>query len=339
MPDLGQFSISRTYHYDIKDVRKYENHCIKLLDYKLDIFTADDILNFFINTGLFFNDEIHADFPVEKVFQYAYKLLSSFIFNNLSLNFSAMQIALSILCITREHFKFNEERSEFLLHFYGFSKDHFILDCIDTVKSEECSKLNTGNLITPFVREKEKSHTTKVMINVMAVQEKLRIKAEDKEKEKEIELENSISKNIIPIISFVSSNHSSSKNILQIPPLNSNSNSKDKKLNFLSSSKFKYTRAQPKGNLLTANSNHSNASTSSNASSRSMSKCSNPNSNRSKNHSQSNNKPEISDNCLAASLNINKSTNFNKLTSLYKLKSKFRRSSVDFKNNINKENV
>jgi hypothetical protein len=326
VPDLCRFSITQNDYYDLKDVRKYENHCIKFLDYKLDFFTSYDILTYIINIGLFFNDEIHSDYPVEKVFLYAYKLLNHFVFNNLSLKFNPLQIGISIMCLTRERFKFDEERTDFLLNFYGYKKDYFY-ECMNVIKLEEISKMN---IITPFVREREKSHTTKAMVNMIAVQEKLKNRLEEAESEKSMNLLTksvsskgsylSIYTNLKKIDSAKSGNSSNS----------SKSNSKEKNLKVCGLvGKLKLSNS--KGRVLAISSaNHSNASTSSNVSSKSLNKYSSY-SNRSKDLSLI--LPKINVNSKTDSENsLNKSTNFNKLSAFYN-HSKFHKNSDDL--NIN----
>lgn len=314
VPDLSRLSITHNEYYDLKDVRKYENHCIKFLDYKLDFFTSYDILTSIINIGLFFNDEINQDVIVDKIFAYAYKLLNHFVLNNMSLKFTSIQIGFSILCLTRERFKLDEERTNFLLKFYEFNKDYF-MECMTIIKIEEISKIN---LITPFVRDRDKSHTTKVMVNISAVQEKLKNKLEEAEIEKNMNM-NILAKSVSTKFSYLSihnnlkyidsarSTHQSTKS--------SKSNSIEN--NSKTSGKTKLKLINSKGLVLGVSSAcHSNASTSSNVSSKSLNKYPCYSSKRSKYSTLILPKIVVNSKCEIEN-SLNKSTNFNKLSSFY----------------------
>lgn len=159
MPDLNNFSCSSSsFFFNVRDVRKYEDFCVKSLNYELNLFTPYSILQFFINSGIIFEDEVNSNsvsfdesdscnsFSTEMAYNYAYKLLYSFMCNSKCLDYSPLQIALAIIYQTRYHFGYDNEKTELLFNtIYGYdTKSAFITDCLNTIRAEECFFANSN---------------------------------------------------------------------------------------------------------------------------------------------------------------------------------------------------
>lgn len=211
MPDLSTFTSSNAhYYYNIKDVRKYEEFCLKCLNYKLGCYTAYSILRYFLNLGIVFEDEFEIFIDSESnsersdisscrdtiglIYSYSYDLIKTIIKDNKSLLFNQMQLALSIIVLTRDNFKFEKEKTKLLLIIYGYDYNYFS-ECMNYCRNltntnqENNSSINNkpfilnykqnGSVISShnnFSSDKKQSNTSKELIDLSKnIEEKLKL--------------------------------------------------------------------------------------------------------------------------------------------------------------------
>lgn len=135
IPDLACFSSSiNRYYYSLKDVRKYEDFCVKQLNYKLDYYTAIDILEHVLSNGFIFSDEILSPCHIEKMYKYAYSTLSSFISDSKSLEYDPLHIAFCCVFMTRSNFALELYRMAEINSFYGVDFESYS-DCLNTMQT------------------------------------------------------------------------------------------------------------------------------------------------------------------------------------------------------------
>jgi hypothetical protein len=126
IPEYSTFASNTSkFYFTIKDVRKYEDYLIKVLDYKLDYYTPYCITSFFIQHGIVFNDEIlllNGCKPLE-LEQKCYEVLNLFIQENQFLEYSSIQIALAVVLLVRDNY--NLERNKMQLFYQLFKLEEF----------------------------------------------------------------------------------------------------------------------------------------------------------------------------------------------------------------------
>lgn len=114
----------------LKEIEVSEIYCLTLLDYKLNWFTPYQCLEFFLNSGIFFKEELSATLntcpktyksvvqitvldKVESAYQLSFNILNFVISDLRSLEFRPEHIACSIISIIRSQFNLNKWHNNF----------------------------------------------------------------------------------------------------------------------------------------------------------------------------------------------------------------------------------
>ena len=108
----------------IDEIRTSEVQCLTLINHNLYIYSVYDWVNIFLNNGIIFEDEIMDINGIDKFYIYTQKILTFITSKIYFCRYSSIQIALSIIQITREKFanknlKPSEKLYELLLSIYG----------------------------------------------------------------------------------------------------------------------------------------------------------------------------------------------------------------------------
>ena len=92
------YNLETNEFYRVKDVKYYEQLCVKMLKYKFDYFTPLNFIEYFLFNGLFFKNT--SNFKIEQIYEYINELLDNFIDDEHYTNFSPIDIAVScISCV------------------------------------------------------------------------------------------------------------------------------------------------------------------------------------------------------------------------------------------------
>ena len=108
VPNLrGIQAINSTNLYNIKEIRKYEELCIKLLHYKLDLIIAYDYISIFFKIGIFLIEEkpnmkTSTDIDNDVIYKQCLGILSEFVMDARFTEFSQMEVAFACIGLVRE---------------------------------------------------------------------------------------------------------------------------------------------------------------------------------------------------------------------------------------------
>lgn len=128
-------------YLNVKEIQQYETICLKLLDYKVNYFSAFVCLEMLLSNGIYFEKEIpvmNLKFQIslmekiEAAYQICYNVLNFFIADLRSLEYRPEHIAFSIVCISRQHFKVKQKWPNALAEFYNVKFEDFE-DCYYTI--------------------------------------------------------------------------------------------------------------------------------------------------------------------------------------------------------------
>jgi hypothetical protein len=140
IPDLQNFSSSSSkYYFNIKEVRKYEDAVLKAIDYKVDQVTSYSVLQFFIHHGIVFKDELEILFEISpeinihKIHNYCYEILNFFSYDNKSLDYSPVSIALSCIILCREFYELHPNRTNDLFKTYNLDQES-VSECVNEIR-------------------------------------------------------------------------------------------------------------------------------------------------------------------------------------------------------------
>ena len=106
------------------EIRTSEVQCLTLINHNLYIYSVYDWINVFLNNGIIFQDEIRDINGLDKLYIYTQKLLTLITSKIYFCRYSSIQIALSIIQISREKFanenlKLSKKLYQLLLSLYG----------------------------------------------------------------------------------------------------------------------------------------------------------------------------------------------------------------------------
>jgi len=108
-PEFGIFcNIEKAIPLTIDEVRASEIQCLNLVNYNLYIYSVYDWLNMLLNNGITFENEVKDEKELEKIYLYTQKILTIITSKNYFYRYSSMQIAFSIVQISREKYINNE---------------------------------------------------------------------------------------------------------------------------------------------------------------------------------------------------------------------------------------
>lgn len=159
-PEFGIFSnIEKSIPLTIDEIRTIEIQCLTLINYNLYIFTAYDWLNILLNNGITFDFEVKGTNILDKIFLYTQKVLTVITSKTYFCKYTSMQIAFSIVHLSREKYIKNRKLSDnlykLLISLYGVEFSDYE-QCYNEIKrgitesgemeeeeEEESSNMNT----------------------------------------------------------------------------------------------------------------------------------------------------------------------------------------------------
>lgn len=119
MPDYANFQSSyNAYNYNAKEIRKYEQICLKLLHYKLNHYTIYDYIELLLNNGIVFINDKCSEGMVEDIYKQCKNIAVNLIIDNRSLGYTPLQLACSVVCFSRNMIRPKELWPETFLYLY-----------------------------------------------------------------------------------------------------------------------------------------------------------------------------------------------------------------------------
>ena len=124
-PEFGIFcNIEKSIPLTIDEIRTIEIQCLTLVNYNLYIFTAYDWLNILLNNGITFEIEVKDADILDKIFLYTQKILTVITSKTYFCKYTSMQIAFSIVQLSREKYidknrKLSDNLYKSLISLYG----------------------------------------------------------------------------------------------------------------------------------------------------------------------------------------------------------------------------
>ena len=123
-----------------EEVRSSEVQCLNLVNYNLIVYTAYDWLNTLLNNGIIFEGEINDKNDLSKIHNYTLTLLTTITTKIYFFQFTSLEIALSIVHISRDKlFAKKEIKSEnlfeLILSIYGI-KFQYYEECYKKIKED-----------------------------------------------------------------------------------------------------------------------------------------------------------------------------------------------------------
>ena len=147
----------------VDEICTSEVQCLTLINHNLYIFSVYDWLNILLNNGIIFEEEIENINELDKIYIYTQKILTVITSKIYFCRFTSMQIALSIIQLSREKYinaksELSETLYKLLLNMYGVDFSDYE-DCYNMIKfdliesndmeeeeeNEENSKSNTSD--------------------------------------------------------------------------------------------------------------------------------------------------------------------------------------------------
>ena len=140
-PEFEMFcNFNKSFYLTINEIRTIEMLCLFSINYDMFIYSSVDWLNMFLNIGIIFDKEINNSRLLGNIYIYTQKLLTSITSKMFFFKFTPIQIALSIIQISRERYLINTKKLSYKLFeaylkiFNLNYKD--IEDCYNTIKKE-----------------------------------------------------------------------------------------------------------------------------------------------------------------------------------------------------------
>ena len=140
-PEFEMFcNINKTFVLTVNEIRTAEVLCLFSINYNMYIYSAYDWLNIFLNNGVIFDKEINNSRLLGNIYIYTQKLLTLITSKFFFFKFTPIQIALSIIQISRERFLINTKKLsyklfEMYLKLFNLNYKDFE-DCYNTIKKE-----------------------------------------------------------------------------------------------------------------------------------------------------------------------------------------------------------
>ena len=152
----------------IDEIRASEVQCLTLINHNLYIYSVYDWINVFLNNGIIFEDEINNLNGIEKLYIYTQKLLTLITSKIYFCRYSSVQIALSIIQISREKYankilKLSKKLYELLLSLYGIEFSDYE-ECYNLIKID-INENNEQGKEEDEEQEEENKSNSKININ------------------------------------------------------------------------------------------------------------------------------------------------------------------------------
>ena len=140
-PELQIFcNIEKSINLSMDEIRASEVQCLNLINYNLYLYSAYDWLNTLLSNGILFENEIKDNKQIGDIYLNTQKLLVQITTKSYFFKYSSMEIAFSIIQISREKFlqnnmKFSEKLFKLLISLYGVEFSDYE-ECYNTVKQD-----------------------------------------------------------------------------------------------------------------------------------------------------------------------------------------------------------
>jgi hypothetical protein len=136
LPNMKEIQVfSQSYFYNVYEIIKYEEICLKLLCYKLDHYTPFDYLQIYLINGIILSHEINSIQPVtlDKVYQQCHLYLADLVCDGFYRDFSSIQIASSCVYLVREVLKLDDDWNKIFQKLYIIKFNDF-RECYEVLK-------------------------------------------------------------------------------------------------------------------------------------------------------------------------------------------------------------
>ena len=139
-PELQLFcNIEKSILLTLDEIRSSEVQCLHLINYNFYLYSPYDWLNTLLSNGIVFENEIKEEKEIENIYNYTQELLVLITTKTYYFKYSSIQIALSIIQLSRDKFlkknKFSEKLFKLLISLYGFEfKDYE--ECYNIIKQD-----------------------------------------------------------------------------------------------------------------------------------------------------------------------------------------------------------
>jgi hypothetical protein len=118
--------------YEVKELKKAEIDCLRLLDYKLSHHSALFCLDYFLSNGVIWdNDDFTGD--LSEFYALCYNILDFFIEDVRFVDFNPFQVSCAVISLVRDYYKFKEPWSGLMTKAYGVRLDEF-MNCFIVIK-------------------------------------------------------------------------------------------------------------------------------------------------------------------------------------------------------------
>ena len=148
-PRITRFcSIGIQYDIDEIDICRNELEVLKILNYKLNVITAYDILSYLLFNGIIFEPEIENRMKEFShiIYCYAKKIFNDIILSNIAIQFSPIQIVFSVIHLTRKNFNLKQNYFNVIKKFYNYHLNDY-KSCLNICKKFLNNELNSLELI------------------------------------------------------------------------------------------------------------------------------------------------------------------------------------------------
>jgi hypothetical protein len=140
-PELQIFcNIEKSILLTINEIRESEVQCLTLINHNMYIYSVYDWITTLLNNGIVFKEEVTDKNEVEEIYAYTQKLLTNLTSKIFFCKYSSIQIAFSIVQISREKYlnkdlKLSEKIFDLLLDLYEISFSDY-KDCYNFIKND-----------------------------------------------------------------------------------------------------------------------------------------------------------------------------------------------------------
>ena len=165
-PELQMFcNIEKSLLLTMDEIRASEVQCLTLINYNLYLYSTYDWLNIFISNGIIFENEVKDLDELGNVYLYTQKLLTQVTSKAYFFKYSSMQIALSIVQISRERFihdniQNSDKLFKLLISLYGVDFSYYE-ECYNVIKKDSDENNDSDDEIDESNNTNSNTNTTK----------------------------------------------------------------------------------------------------------------------------------------------------------------------------------
>jgi len=120
-------SIQTNYEFTNKDIHEIEIFCLEMLDYNLNDLSCFSYLQIILNNGIIFESEkykdIFFDLKMDKLYEEILLINCEFLTDNRYIDFSSLEIAISIITFSKKIFKLNSWKNSIASFYHSKNKN------------------------------------------------------------------------------------------------------------------------------------------------------------------------------------------------------------------------